>query len=139
MVPLSMVPLNEPPQWSPHERFEHRQRLTIPPAEEHHITTFDSTSFFTLHDYDGNLVWDGEEIIKTYGLKDESAKDVPQSKRDDVVREVLGLIDADNDGLVSKEEWRLFVEGGGKLPDLGTGPGHHGDDEWEYEIHHFEK
>jgi hypothetical protein len=28
---------------------------------------------------------------------------------------------------------------GRRLPDFGLGPGHHGDDEYEYEIHHFEK
>lgn len=27
---------------------------------------------------------------------------------------------------------------GKSLPDLGVGPGHHGDAEYEYEIHHFE-
>lgn len=25
------------------------------------------------------------------------------------------------------------------MPDFGYGAGHHGDDEYEYEIHHFEK
>jgi hypothetical protein len=37
---------------------------------------------------------------------------------------------------------REYVEGvaqGIELPDFGFGPGHHGDDEYEYEIHHFEK
>ena len=33
------------------------------------------------------------------------------------------------------EQWKL----GKRLPDFGLGPGHHGDDEYEYEIHHFEK
>ena len=28
---------------------------------------------------------------------------------------------------------------GTRLPDSHMGPGHHGDDEYEYEIHHFEK
>jgi hypothetical protein len=28
---------------------------------------------------------------------------------------------------------------GRRLPDFGLGPGHHGDDEYEYEIHHYEK
>ena len=28
---------------------------------------------------------------------------------------------------------------GQRLKDFGLGPGHHGDDEYEYEIHHFEK
>ena len=33
---------------------------------------------------------------------------------------------------------RRYAEGR-RLPDFGLGPGHHGDDEYEYEIHHFEK
>jgi hypothetical protein len=30
-------------------------------------------------------------------------------------------------------------QAGKRLPDFGYGPGHHGDIEYEYEIHHFEK
>ena len=32
----------------------------------------------------------------------------------------------------------MIVEGK-RLPNFGLGPGHHGDNEYEYEIHHFEK
>ena len=31
------------------------------------------------------------------------------------------------------------IKEGQKLADYGLGPGHHGDDEYEYEIHHYEK
>jgi len=30
-------------------------------------------------------------------------------------------------------------DNGSRLPDFNLGPGHHGDDEYEYEIHHFQK
>ncbi|KAI9875190.1 MAG: hypothetical protein M1830_008774 [Pleopsidium flavum] len=145
-------------------------------AEEHHISSFDPASFFTLHDYDSSRTWTADEIRRTYGLDDESARSVSQEKRDEVVRGVLGVFDRDGDGLVSRGEWmegwargarmpdfgRLRWEGGGGVErrgwkgsgvdhdddddvdeddededDLGTG--HHGDDEYEYEIHHFEK
>lgn len=108
-------------------------------AEEHHISDFDPSSFFTLHDYDANGVWDIQEIQTTYGLLDETAKDVPQEKKDSVAAEVLKLIDTDNNGLIKKEEWIAYCEKGQSLPDFGLGPGHHGDDEYEYEIHHWEK
>jgi hypothetical protein len=36
-------------------------------------------------------------------------------------------------------QWILHLGDGKRLPDFGLGPGHHGDDEYEYEIHHFEK
>jgi hypothetical protein len=70
---------------------------------------------------------------------DPTAKDVPQEKRDQVVYEILKLIDSDGNRIITKDEWMSFVASGGTLPDLGTGPGHHGDIEYEYEIHHWEK
>jgi len=71
---------------------------------------------------------------------DESNKDVPEERRVQIVQEILALIDANRDGRVSRDEFVRFIETDGKtLPDMGTGPGHHGDDEYEYEIHHWEK
>ncbi len=50
------------------------------------------------------------------------------------------LIDTNSDGAIDRDEFRHFIQTDGKtLPDMGTGPGHHGDDEYEYEIHHWEK
>jgi hypothetical protein len=40
---------------------------------------------------------------------------------------------------VSYAEFTIASAKGVKLPDFGFGPGHHGDDEYEYEIHHWEK
>ncbi|KAI1826927.1 putative secretory pathway protein Ssp120 [Xylaria intraflava] len=108
-------------------------------AEEHHITDFDAFSFFALHDFNGNGRWEPDEILRTYGLMDESNKDIPPAKRDEFQRQLLELLDTNRDGSVSRHEFMTLVENGGSLPDLGTGPGHHGDDEYEYEIHHWEK
>lgn len=108
-------------------------------AEEHHITSFDSGTFFTLHDYDSTGKWSAEDVRKTYGLLDESAATIPQTKKDDVVRIVFQMYDKDGDGFITKDEYLEGINSGLKLPDFGTGPGHHGDDEYEYEIHHFEK
>ncbi|RFU23672.1 hypothetical protein B7463_g12668, partial [Scytalidium lignicola] len=78
-------------------------------------------------------------------MNDETAKDVPQSKRDEIVREVMGVLDHNGNGQVTMGEWMVFcTRGNGKgskgvLPDFGTGPGHHWDLETEYEIHHWEK
>ncbi|KAI9772181.1 MAG: hypothetical protein M1835_006286 [Candelina submexicana] len=107
--------------------------------EEHHIGNFDPGAFFSLHDYDSSGAWTADEILRTYGLEDESQKDVPKEKRDEVVNEIMKLADADHDGQITHAEWMQFNKDGGKLPDFGLGPGHHGDDEYEYEIHHFEK
>ncbi|KAH9896374.1 putative calcium ion binding protein [Xylariomycetidae sp. FL2044] len=108
-------------------------------AEEHHISEFDASSFFTLHDYDADGKWEPEEMLRTYGLFDESNAGVPASRRDAIQAELLRLLDADGDRSVSRAEFAAFVGSGNTLPDLQTGPGHHGDDEYEYEIHHWEK
>ncbi|KAI5860348.1 hypothetical protein GGS23DRAFT_581052 [Durotheca rogersii] len=108
-------------------------------AEEHHITDFDASSFFALHDFDADGNWEPAEMLRTYGLMDESNRDVPAARRDEILGELLRLLDRDRDGRVTRDEFVAFVRAGGALPDVGTGPGHHGDDEYEYEIHHWEK
>ncbi|KAI1257362.1 hypothetical protein MGN70_000402 [Eutypa lata] len=108
-------------------------------AEEHHITDFDASSFYALHDFDSDGNWEAEEILRTYGLMDESNKDVPQSRRDEIQRALMALLDTNRDGVVTRDEFQAFIDSGKSLPDMQTGPGHHGDDEYEYEIHHWEK
>ncbi len=108
-------------------------------AEEHHIAEFDTASFFTLHDYNGDGQWDNSEILRTYGLMDVSNRYVPQERKDEIIKEILGLFDLNHDGAVTKPEFESVIQWGKTMPDMGTGPGHHGDDETEYEIHHFEK
>ena len=51
----------------------------------------------------------------------------------------MDAIDLDSDGAITLEEFLAFHDAGNKLPDFGLGVGAHGDDEYEYEIHHFEK
>jgi hypothetical protein len=60
-------------------------------------------------------------------------------RRDEISRQVLNLIDTNRDGWITRDEFVVFIASGQTLPDMGTGPGHHGDDEYEYEIHHWEK
>lgn len=75
---------------------------------------------------------------------DESNKHVSEERKQEIVNNVLGLMDSDKDGVISRDEFTSFINGdggengGSTLPDFGTGPGHHGDDEYEYEIHHWE-
>ncbi|MCJ1451597.1 hypothetical protein MMC28_001937 [Mycoblastus sanguinarius] len=137
-------------------------------AEEHHIANLDPSAFFTLHDYDSSGTWTAEEIRRTYGLDDESTREIDQGKKEDVTKVVVELFDKDGDGTISRDEWMNgWMKEGKRLPDFGVGiitikviddwhwrkssvwdtmrlafelgPGHHGDDEYEYEIHHFEK
>ncbi|KAL2175325.1 putative calcium ion binding protein [Thermothelomyces heterothallicus CBS 202.75] len=109
-------------------------------AEEHHAADFDAASFFALHDFDGDGSWDGEEILRTYGLMDESNKHVTEDRKAEILGVITELLDTNRDGVVSRDEFVHVIEVEGKtLPDMGTGPGHHGDDEYEYEIHHWEK
>ncbi|KAH7068965.1 secretory pathway protein-like protein Ssp120 [Paraphoma chrysanthemicola] len=126
---------------------EHSQVVVAPDAdwptrhmaEEHHISGFDPTTFFNLHDYDSTGLWTSEDIKRTYGLKDPSSSHITPTKKDMVVQTVLDMFDIDKDGSVSLSEFLQKDSENVKLPDFGMGPGHHGDDEYEYEIHHWEK
>nr|POE72464.1 putative calcium-binding protein [Quercus suber] len=108
-------------------------------AEEHHISSYDAGSFFNLHDFDSNNVWTADEIFKSYGLHDASTNHISKSDKDAAVQKVIGLYDRDMSGTISFAEYTIGSAQGITLPDFGYGPGHHGDDEYEYEIHHFEK
>ncbi|KAJ5194761.1 uncharacterized protein N7498_008199 [Penicillium cinerascens] len=107
--------------------------------EEHHIESFDAGSFFMLHDYDSSGSWTVDEVRKTYGLDDESNSGVSEPSKQAAVRTVFDLFDPGNTGFITREAWLKADADGLRLPDLGFGPGHHGDMEYEYEIHHFEK
>ncbi len=72
-------------------------------------------------------------------MEDESAKDVTEAKKNEVVDKIMELMDTNDNGLVEREEFMAFSGKGGVLPDFGLGPGHHWDIEMEYEIHHWEK
>ncbi|MBE3049865.1 hypothetical protein IMZ48_46685 [Candidatus Bathyarchaeota archaeon] len=78
-------------------------------------------------------------MLATYGLFDESNKDVSEARRAEILAALTELLDRDGDGTITKEEFAGALGEGKTLPDMGTGPGHHGDDEYEYEIHHWEK
>ncbi|BDD62775.1 hypothetical protein MPDQ_006120 [Monascus purpureus] len=107
--------------------------------EEHHIDNFDAGSFFTMHDYDSSGAWTPDEVRKTYGLDDASTSAVSEEKKQQAVREIFALFDPANTGSISRDDWLNLIASGVRLPDFGFGPGHHGDMEYEYEIHHFEK
>jgi hypothetical protein len=108
-------------------------------TEEHHIDSFDAGSFFALHDYDNSGDWTVDEIQKTYGLLDSSNAHLTYEQKTDVVRQVLDLFSDPGAETVSRDDWMSKVQAGVRLPDFGHGPGHHGDIEYEYEIHHFEQ
>jgi len=106
--------------------------------EEHHIYSFSPSAFFQLHDFDSSRTWSRDEVLRTYGLEQEDSTATEEDKVH-VWKVVLDSIDSNRDGVVSAEEFEEFCAAGNTLPDFGFGVGHHGDDEYEYEIHHFEK
>ncbi|KAL7272920.1 hypothetical protein RUND412_004254 [Rhizina undulata] len=106
--------------------------------EEHHIYNFDAGAFFQLHDYDNSGTWTRPEVLRTYGLEQEDS-DVSNETKDHVWRTISKQMDYNRDGEITLDEFRRFTLVGYTLPDFGLGPGHHGDAEYEYEIHHFEK
>ncbi|KAA8899951.1 hypothetical protein FN846DRAFT_782078 [Sphaerosporella brunnea] len=109
-------------------------------ASEHHINNYDAGAFFTLHDFDFNGALSREELLRTYGLRSRENPPAPGHRSEDEIwATVAGLTGVNADGEIGHDQWMLWARRGGVLPDFGTGPGHHGDDEWEYEIHHFER
>jgi hypothetical protein len=83
--------------------------------------------------------WSAADIERFYGLTHDSNAHVDDAKRRAVSRQILDLFDADGDARVSRDEFVSAWDRGVRLPDLGLGPGHHGDDESEYEVHHWNK
>jgi hypothetical protein len=53
--------------------------------------------------------------------------------------DVFRIFDPSQSGVITRASFLEKTKAGKLLPDFGLGPGHHGDDEYEYEIHHFEK
>lgn len=64
---------------------------------------------------------------------------IPCAYTNTAVLEVFKIFDPSQSGAITKDAFVSHIKDGKKLPDFGLGPGHHGDDEYEYEIHHFEK
>lgn len=62
-----------------------------------------------------------------------------EDRKQQVVQQVLSLFDRTNRGVITRDDWMATIASGKRLPNFGHGPGHHGDNEYEYEIHHFEK
>ncbi|EPS40027.1 hypothetical protein H072_6146 [Dactylellina haptotyla CBS 200.50] len=116
---------------------------------EHHFEMFDPESFFIMHDFDQSHTWTHDEILRTYGihpykgyLYDDTGHEgnvIPYETREDIVKQIMELMDLDHDSAITMEEFKHAWESGKRLPDFGYGTGHHGDDEYEYEIHHYEK
>lgn len=107
--------------------------------EEHHIYNFDSGAFFHLHDFDNSGAWTRDEVLRLYGLEQPDSTAGEETKQH-VWRTVADLINTGRpDSEITMREFQAFVHAGNTLPDFGLGPGHHGDAEYEYEIHHFEK
>lgn len=100
-------------------------------ADEHHISSYDAGSFFKLHDYDDSNEWTMEDIIKTYGGRDESTRHISQEDKDKAAKEVISLFDRDLSGTVSFAEFVTGDASGIKLPSISWATGHHGDDEFE--------
>lgn len=121
--------------------------------EEHQLDQYDTDTFFKLHDMQAKGSWSKADILNLYGLLRESIVGdgsgmgehthndlkITQEAKDYVVQEILKLIDTNNDGEISLQEWRQFSEKRGILPDFGYGQGHHLDFESEYEEHHWNK
>jgi len=89
-------------------------------TSKQHISNFDPLSFFKIHDFDSDGLWEGTEIRRTYGLEDVSNKDVSEEKKQEVVTKVLGIFDTDGNGYIETREWMDGIRNGKKLEDYGV-------------------
>ncbi|KAK0455822.1 precursor to secretory protein Ssp120 [Armillaria borealis] len=114
-------------------------------AKEHHIESFDSNSFFQIHDLDRDGYWNKDEIQAIYGVhhvysQKKSKDDIEhQQKADHIVKVVLEKLDKDGDGrITAKELADVGLSGLPSFDDLGA-EGHHYDVESEFFLHHEEE
>ncbi|KAF8079122.1 precursor to secretory protein Ssp120 [Lyophyllum atratum] len=114
-------------------------------SSEHHIDSFDTRSFFQLHDLNRNGFWERDEVEAVYGVhhvySTKQSKDAVahQEKADHIVDTVLKALDLDYDGRVSAEELeKVGLDGLPNFEDLGA-EGHHYDVESEFFLHHEEQ
>ena len=117
-APLGPVNPENPNDWA-----------TVHMASEHHISNFDPTSFFHLHDYDSDGIWEVEEIRRTYGLAAGSTDGMGHSgatgnpseeDKKKVEKDILRLFDKDGDGEIDLKEWQESIKAGKRLPDFGV-------------------
>lgn len=118
--------------------------------EEHGMDDADNDSVFKLHDTRNAGSLSRLDILRMYGLQREEVvgegngmgshdetEVVGEETKNKVVNTVMGLMDTDNDGEISLEEWRAYSKDGREFPDFGLGAGHEYDFEEEYEKHHW--
>jgi hypothetical protein len=60
---------------------------------------------------------------------------VTEESRQKAMDQVFAIYDPARNGIIEMEAFVNFYNEGKKLPDFNWGPGHHGDMEYEYEIH----
>lgn len=70
-------------------------------------------------------MWTAQDLRRTYGLDDETAKEIDDGKKQDITKIVVEIFDRDGDGMISRQEWiEGWVKDGKRLPDFGVGDGH---------------
>ncbi|KAG5721840.1 hypothetical protein E4T56_gene14413 [Termitomyces sp. T112] len=114
-------------------------------SSEHHIESFDTRSFFILHDLNRDGYWERDEIEAVYGVhhvyatKKSPDEVAHQKKADHIVDTVLRFLDLDRDGRVAPEELeKVGLDGLPNFDELGA-EGHHYDVESEFFLHHEEQ
>ena len=90
-------------------------------AEEHHINSLDDDTFFKLHDFHSTGLWSPDEIKRLYGLYNRSNLHVSNDQKNEVVKEVPTLFDADHSDTITYAEFTIAYAKGVKLPIWGLG------------------
>ena len=116
---------------------------------EHGLDDYDADSVFQLHLSSKKDALTRKDILNMYGLlrtevvgsgdgmgSHDESEGITDATKEEIIDKVLSMCDYNKDGEITLDEWRRFSKNGDRLPDMGVGVGHHGDFEYEYEIHH---
>ncbi|CCJ30520.1 unnamed protein product [Pneumocystis jirovecii] len=104
---------------------------------EHHIESYNCEDFFYIHGFSFNGYWVAKDFRRIYGLDNE---DLSEDDKQQLETKLLYYLDKNNDGIVTLNEFKEFINEGNVLPDLGF-QGHHEDFETEvsfFDIHYIE-
>ena len=82
------------------------------------MDNYNAGAFFLLHDFDSSGGWSADEVRRLYGLEDESNKDLPEARKQEVVDKIFALFDENKNGVIEKDEFLRKDAAGLRLPDF---------------------
>ncbi|KAG5519419.1 hypothetical protein PMAC_002046 [Pneumocystis sp. 'macacae'] len=80
---------------------------------EHHIESYNCDDFFYIHGFSFNGYWVAKDFRRIYGLDNEN---LSEDYKQQVETKLLYYLDKNNDGIVTLNEFKTFINEGNVLP-----------------------